>query len=154
VCEQLRGEYNQDTLRAEARKGRISRRHSDYESPEIKVVETPGKGRGVVAVRALPAGTLLMASKAFVAASKGFLATAKETFRMETTLAFSAKEKNLDIHNCAHLVELVIHKLRFQPERSAELYSLSGGARFDGKPLPGYLEVAYYSCPVVLEFLL
>ena len=91
----------------------------------------PGKGRGVVARRALSAGTLLMACRAFVS-------TPANTER-GTTFEFSAKDTPRGVSVTRNLlVQIAVRELLDHPERSAELYLLSGGARFDGSPFPGY----------------
>ena len=75
VGEKEEGVYDFNALRAEAKAGArapatmgpISRLHADYEHADIEVVPLGGgKGRGIVARSPLAAGTLVMASKAFV----------------------------------------------------------------------------------------
>jgi hypothetical protein len=59
-----RGEYDERAMAAESGVGGcapLSRRHSDFESPQLELRPVPGKGRGMFAAADLPPGALLLA---------------------------------------------------------------------------------------------
>ena len=134
IREQQHGEYDLAAMRQEAGPllgGLLSRRHSDYEHPKITVVETETKGRGVIAQSSVSEGTLVMASKAFCICSN--------TPLISTTVVTSSDRVDRGAH--ADMLPSVIQELLARPERSDELYSLSGGQAF-GSLLPAPAEGA------------
>eukprot|EP00798_Chlamydomonas_sp_ICE-L_P001720 gene1720-33128_t len=135
VREQESGAYDLQALLKEsesgvgdASPGCISRRHCDYESPLLKMVEGSGaKGRCIVAEKAIPAGTLLMAAKAIV-------------FEPANTQSDDVRysEKHSVHGSNARMLPRVVQAILDIPESSSELYTLSAGPAFGDQPLPGY----------------
>eukprot|EP00798_Chlamydomonas_sp_ICE-L_P011462 gene11462-34176_t len=135
VLEQESGDYDLQALLKEsesgvsdASPGCVSQRHCDYESPHIKMVEgSRAKGQCMVAEKAIPAGTLLMAAKAFDFEQDN-------VHSIDTTLRGS----HMNAGSSARILPRVVQAILDRPESSSELYTLSAGSAFDGKPLPGY----------------
>eukprot|EP00798_Chlamydomonas_sp_ICE-L_P004635 gene4635-14831_t len=99
------------------------------ESPSGCVVKgSKAKGRCVVAGKAIHAGTLLMASKAFAFEPDNM--HHNDTPSGHTRMDAGSEE--------AHIVPRVVQALLDRPESSSELYTMSAGPVFDGTPLPGY----------------
>lgn len=120
-----RGEYDLKAMRREADAapgGRLSWRHAEFESAAVRVEDDAKKGRRLVALEPLAAGTLLMASKAlaFVVCS-GAEAVA---------IAVSASNSNFDTGSQSFILPAVVQTLLTRPETGEALYSLSGGAAF------------------------
>eukprot|EP00798_Chlamydomonas_sp_ICE-L_P016013 gene16013-22150_t len=136
VREQESGAYDLQALLEEsesgvgdASPGCVSQRHCDYESPHIKMVEgSKAKGRCMVADKAILAGTLLMAAKAFVFEPGNI-------HSLDTVLG---EKGHMGAGSSARMLPRVVQALLDRPESSSELYTLSAGPAFDGKPLPGY----------------
>eukprot|EP00798_Chlamydomonas_sp_ICE-L_P007806 gene7806-1003_t len=134
VLEQESGAYDLQALLKESGVGAespgcVSRRHCDYESPHIKIVEgSSGKGRCMVAEKAIPAGTLLMAAKAFV------FEPVDGARELDTIVGHT----HMEVGSSARILPRVVQAILDRPESSTELYSLSAGPAFDDQPLPGY----------------
>ena len=138
IREQQHGEYDWAALRQEAAgplsEGILSRRHSDYEHPEIAVKQTETKGRGVIAQSSLPEGALVMASKAFCI-------TFANPLMVKTVVT---SRNHVDSASRAEMLPSVIQELLARPERSGELYSLSAGQAFSSLlpvPVEGVVDV-------------
>ena len=64
--ESLTGEYDFKSLVEQVKAGKLRLDVADYVSSDIRITEVSGKGKGVVANKAIKRGTLLVASKATV----------------------------------------------------------------------------------------
>ena len=119
---ETRGLYNLKELAKESKSGAgISRKHMNYESPDIRLQDIPNKGRGFIAVKAIPAAHL-------VAVSKAFALTPTTIDGMTLTTEFPAKTNN--VTTGAQLLPLVIRELTLHPEIGQELYSLAAGKSY------------------------
>eukprot|EP00798_Chlamydomonas_sp_ICE-L_P016005 gene16005-22143_t len=161
VLEQESGAYDLQALLKESVVGAefpgcVSQCHCDYESPHIKMVEgSKAKGRCMVAEKSIKAGTLLMAAKAFV-----FEPPVNGNKVEITVLDAMIDYMNRDLRSSARILARVVQALLDRPESSSELYTLSAGPDFDGKPLPGYTgavdvrrrEILGINCYGVIEY--
>ena len=119
-----RGEYDLKALRREAAASsdkRLSWRHAEFESAALRVEATATKGRRVVALEPLPAGTLLMANKAlaFVLCSDS-----------DAAAISVAANSTVDRGSQSFMLPVVVQTLLNRPEIGEALYSLSGGATY------------------------
>jgi hypothetical protein len=88
---------------------------ADFVGP-VKIVDIPGKGRGLCAITDVPEGTLLLAAKAFA-------------------LASSDKKTGLMCGNRMLLLIEVIRTFTNNPQRTTELYQLDSG-EIPREPIP------------------
>eukprot|EP01112_Ceratiomyxa_fruticulosa_P019680 TRINITY_DN6496_c0_g4_i1.p1 TRINITY_DN6496_c0_g4~~TRINITY_DN6496_c0_g4_i1.p1 ORF type:complete len:720 (-),score=145.58 TRINITY_DN6496_c0_g4_i1:76-2235(-) len=65
VKEMNEGKYNMTEMLQEMKENPRLIHHSDYFSPNIEIVEVPGKGRGILSKDFIPYGSIVMVSKAF-----------------------------------------------------------------------------------------
>ena len=131
LAEQRHGRYDLAAMEAEAAEvskpgdGRLvslsRRRHADFESAGIRVEDLGGaKGRTVVACSPLPAGSLIMAARAFA-----FVAG-----RVQPTAETSSHDDG-DGEDTGALLPFVVRQLVQHPERGVQLYALSGGEGYE-----------------------
>jgi len=124
-----RGRYDIQEMKAEAAGSpsmRLSRLHADFESPRIEVVTLRGKGRGIVAVKDIPAGELVMATKAFA-----FCKPPKEEL---TSFSGSGGAGGADRGAQVNLLPEVVRSLCLHPESGGDLYALDAGGEFREAP--------------------
>jgi hypothetical protein len=104
----------------------LSRKHSDYEHPELSLRSCPS-GRGMFIGADTPAFTLLLAAKAFV-----FMPMMPAT---EVKITTVAHDKGAVKTTANLLYETVIRALADHPEHCREFYSLAAGEPWDTQPL-------------------
>ena len=137
LAEQRHGRYDLAAMEAEAAEvskpgdGRLvslsRRRHADFESAGIRVEDLGGaKGRTVVACSPLPAGSLIMAARAFAFVA-GRVQPAAQTSSPDDD---GNGEADGDTDTGA-LLPFVVRQLVLHPERGAQLYGLSGGDGYE-----------------------
>ena len=137
LAEQRYGRYDLAAMEAEAAEvskpgdGRLvslsRRRHADFESAGIRVEDLGGaKGRTVVACSPLPAGSLIMAARAFAFVA-GRVQPAAQTSSPDDD---GNGEADGDTDTGA-LLPFVVRQLVLHPERGAQLYGLSGGDGYE-----------------------
>eukprot|EP00667_Euglena_gracilis_P005656 EG_transcript_5695 len=100
--------------------------HASFASPDIEVVEIPGKGRGVRARKALKENEIIFAQRAFAflpgeAHRKKRHAAGGGSSEAETSFQFTTE---------------VIHKLLGNPEAAAAFYALCAGPQYADVPPP------------------
>eukprot|EP00873_Tetraselmis_striata_P007156 jgi/Tetstr1/427420/TSEL_017583.t2 len=124
-----RGSYDIQEMKAEAAGSpsmRLSRLHADFESPSIEVATLRGKGRGIVAAKDIPAGQLVMATKAFA-----FCKPPKEEL---TSCSGSGGAGGVDRGAQVNLLPEVVRSLCLHPESGGDLYALDAGGEFREAP--------------------
>ena len=132
LAEQRYGRYDLAAMEAEAAEvskpgdGRLvslsRRRHADFESAGIRVEDLGGaKGRTVVACSPLPAGSLIMAARAFA-----FVAG-----RVQPAAGTSSLDDGDGDTDTGALLPFVVRQLVRHPERGVQLYALSGGEGYE-----------------------
>jgi hypothetical protein len=107
---------------------------------DVIIAEIPGKGRGLRTTRDIPAGTLLLASKAFATGSPQKWASKSILF-----LAFYVTRNQIVRGADVDLVGNIICTLRKNPQRTSEFYQLYAGESSrvelpDGMIDPGTIE--------------
>jgi tetratricopeptide (TPR) repeat protein len=86
---------------------------------DVVIAQIPGKGRGLRTTRGVPAGTLLLASKAFATGNPR-----KWAEKNITLLTFNVSRNETTKAADAHLYVNMIYALRNNPHRTSELYQL------------------------------
>jgi tetratricopeptide (TPR) repeat protein len=89
---------------------------------DVVIAEIPGKGRGLRTTRDIPAGTLLLASKAFATGSPRKWKPKNVLF-----LAFHIARNMIVKESTVDLIGNIIYTLRKNPQRTSELYELYAG---------------------------
>lgn len=121
LAEQQLGRYKMTSILKEARSIHPPHlEHANYVRA-VRVIEIPGKGRGLVATEDIPRGTLLLCSKAYAAV---FL---EELGVPQIQLSLDLSKREVSSLSSSHIVTKIAHKLQQEPWTAAELYDLHSG---------------------------